>query len=232
MYIKRLARAVGVRRNPKLQFVDVDKLYFNTLYRSDKIRPWAIKEGKYKAIELKQNFAASYLSLKKDFDYNVSDYYQYIIEYNAENYTGIYEGNESWAYSNADNMCNRYIAMINLILKYLSVYNRLNKKNLHPSFRTMYRDIIDFEKNNQVEIRYIVDNRQSIRKESSQYNESATILEKTYNKRLIGHLVPTGKFLDGKIVCCNGTHRLALFKALHDKGLYTNLFPIYLLNRR
>ena len=122
--------------------------------------------------------------------------------------------------------------MINLILKYLSVYNRLNKKNLHPSFRTMYRDIIDFEKNNQVEIRYIVDNRQSIRKESSQYNESATILEKTYNKRLIGHLVPTGKFLDGKIVCCNGTHRLALFKALHDKGLYTNLFPIYLLNRR
>jgi len=232
MLVKNFVRKLGLKRRPKLLFVDICELYSNTLYRSGEIRPWAIENGKYIGLELKYNFASCYLKSKDEFNYHQSEYFQFIKKYNSDNFKSIYEGNSSWAYANADNLCNRYVAMINLFLKHISVYNALNKKNIYSLYKSIYNDIIDFEKSNQVEIRYIEDKRLTVRKESEQYNKSKALLKKTFKKRLIGHLVPTGVFVDGNIVCCNGTHRLALFRALHDMGMYANLFPIYLLRRK
>lgn len=228
MPLRSVVRKLGLRHKPKLLFIDVYKLYSNTLYRSENIRPWAIENGKYIALQMKYDFASCYLSAKDEFNYQQSEYFQYIEKYNSDNYTGIYEGNNLWAYANAENMCKRYMEMMNLFVKHINVYNGLNRKNVISSFELIYDDIIDFEKRNQVKIRYIEDQKQTIRKESDQYNEPRERLNRTLKKRLVGHLIPTGQYLNGNIVCDNGTHRLALFKTLHEIGVYTNDFPLYL----
>lgn len=231
-FSKKILKYLGVTKKPKLFFEDVGKLYNNTLYYSEKIRPWAFKNGKYLALELRYDFVNQYLNNPSEYNYRDTDYYKFISDYSAGELNGIYEGCSQWAYSNPDNLCARFQAMINSIMENIRLYNILNVKNYRQVFSKMYENIIDFEKNNMVEIKYIESLETSIRKESKQYLSDKKFLKETIENRFIGHLIPTGIIIGDNLVVKNGCHRLAIIKVLKEKNQFQNDFALFIEGKK
>ena len=221
---------INLKRSPKLYFTNIDSLYHNTLFYSKAIRPWSFFEGKYLALEYRYEFVKSYFSNPKEFDYRNSNYYKLINGNSRKDSHDLYEGNKNWRYSNADLASQRFIDLIESIHKRIEIYNNLDKDNILFSLKEMYKDIIDFEKKNMVEIEYLDDGTIHTRKESEVYNLGFDELFQTMGQRLIGHLLPSAAFSKGTVVLKNGSHRLAIFKYFSDKKIFYNNFPIFLLN--
>ena len=227
-YSKTILKNLGFKRKPKFILTDINNLYDNTLYYSKEIRPWSYENGIYHGLKLRYDFVKEYLSNPIDFKIEDTEYYRFIDESSNSDFKGLYEGCTEWAYSNPANLCNRFQAMVNSIIKNIGFYNILNANNYRQIFSDMYGDIIDFEKNNLIEIKYIDSLQTSIRKESNQYLSDKKSLNETMNKRFVGHLIPTGIFIGNKLVIKNGCHRLAIFKVLKEKKIFQNNFALFI----
>ena len=229
--VKAFFKSIGFEKKPKLVFVDVEDLYNNTLLFSADIRPWAVTGGKYVALELRRQFVKDYLNNTGDFYYRNTDYYKFVENYIREGFLKLYDGNQNYAIIDADGICRRYIAFVDSIVKNIEVYNNLNRSNIINSMRSIYDDIIEFERRNKREVFYITENIRTQQKENEQYEMNTSLLKSTMHERLVGHLVPSGIMCKGALVVKNGSHRLALFKVLKDKGIFTNEFAIYVIKR-
>jgi hypothetical protein len=229
--IKELFKKLKFNKSPELVFIDVDTLYHNTLYYSSDFRPWAVRDGKYVALELRRQFAEDYLNNSVDFECRNTNYYKFVQNYIREGFAGIYDGNQNYAMVNPDNVCKRYISLIDSIVKNIEVYNSLNRLNIINSMESIYDDIIEFERTNKREAFYLNQNEFAIIKESTQYETETELLKMNMERKLVGHLVPSGIMCKGILVVKNGSHRLALFKVLREKGVFTNKFAIYIIKR-
>ena len=230
-FVKHFLKATGIEPKPELMFVDVERLYSDTLMLSSEIRPWAVIDGKYAALELRLEFAEDYLKSQGDFDFINTNYYKFIDKYTKDGFKNGYDGNWNYAIINPDDICRRYTALIRSVLKNIELYNNLNKDNVITSIKSIYDDIIDFEKRNKRDVFYIRENRKAQQKENEQYRSDKTYLRSTVNKRLVGHLIPSAVAYKDNIVIKNGSHRLALFKALKDKNIFKNKLPIYVVGK-
>lgn len=210
-------------------FVDTDKIYNDTLFHSEIVRPWAFVNGKYLALELKYLFVKQYLREGEYFDVKTSAYYQFLQKCSSNGFREYYDGNEIWAYADADSLCTRFLVLIEMIIKYRDLYDRLTPQNLISSLELMYDDIIAFERLHPVKIYYVRDGKLAIRKESDQYSQTKEILKRTIEERVVGHLVPTAMVHKSRIILLNGSHRLAIFKALKEEGLMCGRFPIFII---
>ena len=150
-FVKHFLKATGIEPKPELMFVDVERLYSDTLMLSSEIRPWAVIDGKYAALELRLEFAEDYLKSQGDFDFINTNYYKFIDKYTKDGFKNGYDGNWNYAIINPDNICRRYTALIRSVLKNIELYNNLNKDNVITSIKSIYDDIIDFEKRNKRE---------------------------------------------------------------------------------
>jgi len=222
---KKILNISGRNLKQLIIFYDIDKIYNDSLNFSGIIRPWALIEGKYRALELRYMFVNDYLNIA-GFNYKKTSYYKFIKEYSSLENLEFYEGNKVWAYSDADNICKRFINLTDSVINNIDIYNKMNRKNYIDLLSSIYDSIITFEKDNMVKIRYISDNKQAIRKESKQYDENAWKLKNSITNRIVGHLIPTGVYIDKKLIILNGSHRLAIFKALKENNIYSNKFPV------
>lgn len=211
--------------------VDTDKIYHDALIYSEVVRPWAFISGKYQALELRYMFVRKYLRERKRFNIKTSAYYKFLQNCSNNDFGEYYDGNEIWAYADADNLCSRFLALIKMISKHCDSYNQLTAHNLVRSLELMYDDIIAFEKRYPVKIYYLKDGNLAIRKESVQYKQSVEDLKRSMRERLLGHLIPTAEECNGRVILLNGSHRLAIFKALKEEGLMRNRFPVFIVKR-
>lgn len=227
----KLVKNCGFYRRPRLIFVNVDELYHNSLLFSGDIRSWAVLNGKYVALELRRKFVDDYLDKSSDFDYRDTDYYKFIKNYTREGFSGIYEGNRSYAVTNADSLCKRYIMLIDSIAANIQLYNNLDHDNIITSMKSIYDEVIKFERENPRKAFYFDSGRHNTIKESKQYEMAISLLKSTMQRRLVGHLIPSGIMYKNIIVIKNGSHRLAAFKAMKDKGIFVNKFPVYVIKK-
>lgn len=215
-------------RRPVLHFVDVDELYRDTLYLSvDK--PWALENGTFVALEYRYEFAKAYLDSAQEFNYKDTEYYRFLKKTESKNFTGLYDGSRGYAMANASCICERYEALIDLVLKNIRIYNTLNARNLCPSFYAMLDDIIAFERKHKKQVFYFAEHRYVRQKENQRYEASSEQIRAEFHKQLVGHYIPSAVRRKNFLVLKNGSHRLALFKALREQGLFTNLFPVYII---
>jgi hypothetical protein len=214
---------------PKLVFVDVSSLYKNTLCSqlNYKVRPWLFTNNTFKALEHRRNFAEEYLNCKCDFNFEDTEYYLYIKNYIAEGFQNGHDGSKLYAMTNPSEICTRYMSLIDSIIKNIEIYNSLTKENLLDSFNDLSKSIIDFERDNSKEVYYFATGTHGIQKENQQYLKADAELLNSVDQRLIGHLVPSALRDGNNYLLINGNHRLALFTVLHEKGLFTNKFPIF-----
>ena len=222
-------KILGFTSQPKLIFIDVERLYNDTLLFSSEVRPWAVVCGKYAALELRHAFVEDYLESNGSLDFKTTDYYSFIEKYTREGFTKIYDGNQNYAMVDPDSICKRFARLIDSIVKHIEVYNNLNEHNMIDSMESLFDEIIAFERQNKREVFYIKENRKSQQKENKRYEAPNNILKSIMRNTLVGHLIPSGIINRGRVVVKNGSHRLVIFKVLKDKNIYKNKLPIYIL---
>lgn len=215
---------------PQLQFVDTDELYENSLYFTSH-KPWALDDkGKFTSLEHRYNFVVSYLKNKNNFDYKNTDYHRFIRDGENNNFDGVHDGSLGYAITGADDICKRYIALTDSILEKISLYNLLDEKNILQTIALLIDDIISFERKYKKEVFYFKDKKIATQKENLRYNADDDFLKDTIKNRMIGHYIPSAIYSKNKLVVKNGCHRVALFKELKERGIFTNKFPVYIIS--
>ena len=184
-HIKELFKKLKFNKSPELVFIDVDTLYHNTLYYSSDFRSWAVRDGKYVALELRRQFAEDYINNSVDFEYRNTNYYKFVENYSREGFAGLYDGNQNYAVINPNNLCKRYISLIDSIVKNIEVYNSLNRLNIINSMESIYDDVIEFERINKREAFYFNQSECAIIKESRQYEAETDLLKMNMERKLV-----------------------------------------------
>ena len=221
--IKKVLLALAGRRSshaPELAFVDVDQLFENSLEFSGKVRPWAIDaNGIFSALEFRYRFSRDYLSNPAAFNPAASDYVRFVRECEARDCNPPYDGNRSYAIVDSDSVANRYVAMIDFLQKHMDRYNRLTEGNLHAELEPLAEEASLIERTYPRTVYFFKTRTRGVQPESERAHAHP-----------IGGIVPSAVRINGRVIIKNGSHRLAAFKAFKDLGVFTNRFPVYIVN--
>ena len=222
--VARLLRAWISRTGPILTTIATTEIYENTFFNGRTLRPWAFDGGRFVALEHRRRFVAAYIADRDGFDPSRTDYYAFIEDSKARGFTPPYEGCAAWAYADANGLCRRYMRMVDIVLTNLSEYQNVTAQRYLRYVQDILPELAALERDHPVKIFNFAENRELVRKESRRYAEESG--DSMMAGPVAGHHVPSAVLVKGKCILWNGSHRLAIFKALEDAGYPTDRFPV------
>lgn len=200
-----------------------EELYSNTLRYSSSIRPWALGiDGEYTGLKFRFQFAKHYLQQREKFNFEKTDYFHFLL--NGESFGCQYleyEGNSSWRYANASQMCRRFQALIDVISinpsdEALFAFFFGKKTSYWEVVKPLFSRVV-FETKHPTMVVYN-EGRRLRRKPEGSWKWRVKLLYALQTREISADmgLFPVVEVHHGRRIVGNGCHRLAILHALNE----------------
>ncbi len=175
--------------------VEIDKLFYDTLYKTYSIRPYAFYKNEFVGLRLRYEFVQkwidnNYILQKKEI---VNTKYWKILNKTINDLPR--EGGKNWVYSNPTFQVERFISLAKYIQNHGYIVDQ--KSNVLDNFETLARPHIEIDKSKNInEVDY----------KNREYNGIIEVITIPGTKDLSVH---------------NGNHRIAILKCFRDNGIFS-----------